>query len=84
MKMSTKKWNQAWADWETKMESANFLLDSASDLGSTISINGQTRSLSIEKIQLVIDQLEEAKALVKNLEFIDDFVLAENGESQHG
>lgn len=81
MKMNTKKWDQAWSDWETKMESANFLLDSASDLGSTISINGKTKSLSSEKIQLVIEQLQEAKALVENLEFIDSLVLTKNEES---
>nr|DAJ11181.1 MAG TPA: hypothetical protein [Caudoviricetes sp.] len=67
-----KKLEQKWAEWETMMEGAEILLNSSRDLGSTITNEDDTVAcLSSEKIQLTIDQLEDAKKLVEKLEFAE-------------
>ncbi|WP_240077778.1 hypothetical protein [Enterococcus gallinarum] len=70
-----KKLEQKWQKWEMMMEGAEVLLDAARDLGSTITNEDDTVAcLSSEKIQLTIDQLEDAKKLVEKLEFAEELL----------
>ena len=70
-----KKLEQKWQEWETMMEGAEMLLNAARDLGSTVVNEDETFvDLASEKIQLTIDQLEDAKKLVEKLEFAEEIV----------
>lgn len=70
---NNEKLEQKWAEWETMMEGAEMLLNSARDLGSTVVNEDETFvDLASEKIQLTIDQLESAKKLVEKLEFAEE------------
>lgn len=67
-----KKLEQKWQEWETMMEGAEMLLNAARDLGSTvINVDDTVVCQSSEKIQLTINQLEDAKKLVEKLEFAE-------------
>lgn len=67
-----KKSEQKWQEWETMMEGAEMLLNAARDLGSTVINEDDTVVCqSSEKIQLTINQLEDAKKLVEKLEFAE-------------
>lgn len=69
---TNKKLEQKWQEWETMMDSAEIFLNAARDLGSSV-VNGDdtVTYLSSEKIQLTIEQLEDAKKLVEKLEFAE-------------
>lgn len=70
---TNKKLEQKWQEWETMMDSAEIFLNAARDLGSSV-VNGDdtVTYLSSEKIQLTIEQLEDAKKLVEKLEFVEE------------
>lgn len=72
MAISEEMIDKKWAEWETIMEESRLLLEAASDLGSTIKVNDKFYSLSSEKIQLTISELNKAQELVKKLEFVDE------------
>ncbi|MBO1097296.1 hypothetical protein FQS90_12280 [Enterococcus casseliflavus] len=69
---TNKKLEQKWQEWETMMDSAEIFLNAARDLGSSVVNEDDTVTyLSSEKIQLTIEQLEDAKKLVEKLEFAE-------------
>ncbi|EAF6236003.1 hypothetical protein ASB83_15100 [Listeria monocytogenes] len=72
MAISEEMIDKKWAEWETIMEESRLLLEAANDLGSTIKVNDKFYSLSSEKIQLTISELNRAQELVKKLEFVDE------------
>ncbi|MEC3942098.1 hypothetical protein [Enterococcus mundtii] len=72
---NNKKLEQKWQEWETMMEGAEMFLNAARDLGSTvITEDDSVVCLASEKIQLIIDQLKEAKKLVEKLEFAEELL----------
>lgn len=72
---TNKELEQKWQEWETMMDSAEIFLNAARDLGSSVVNEDDTVTyLSSEKIQLTINQLEDAKKLVEKLEFAEEIL----------